>query len=106
MTHAILGAHGWAEWRPNPWRPNPCILGDPLKRGGKSQLASLPMTSWGHTAWRNYYGTPLFLGVAIKGDKIRSGFITHAFLGTRTWANCDVTTVFSGVPRKRGQNQK
>ena len=54
---------------------------------------------------RNYYETPAFSKVPIKGDKIRSDFITHDFSGARTSAELRNRCVLGGHQNK-GQNQK
>ena len=73
--------------------------------GDKSEVATSPLPSRGPRRGRNCYVTPAFSGVpnAKRGDKIRSGYLTPAFLGATRGRDCYVTPAFSGVPNaKRG----
>ena len=52
------------------------------------------------------YIAPAFSGVPSKGDKIRSGNITPAFLGAHKWAELLRNPCVLAGPKKSGQNQK
>ena len=49
--------------------------------------------------------TPAFSEVPNKADKIRSGYITPAFLGAHKWAEFLRNPCILGGPQQRGQNQ-
>ena len=71
---------------------HPCLFGGPQEGGN----ATSPLCSWGSTSGRKCYIAPAFLGVPIKGDKIRKGYITPAFWGPTRGRKCYVTLAFSG----------
>ena len=52
------------------------------------------------------YVTPAFSGVPIKGDKIKGGYSTPAFLGAHEWAEVLRNPCVLGGPYERGENQK
>ena len=56
--------------------------------GRKSEVATSRLPSRGATSGRNCYVTPAFSGVpnAKRGEKVRSGYLTHALSGAHKWA--------------------
>ena len=103
------------------WLPHPCLLGGPQvggiatkplhSRGSphketKSKVASSPLPSRGPTSGWKCYITPAFSGVPKQGDKIKSGYLTHAFLGAHKWAELLQNPCILGNLLTRGQNQK
>ena len=63
-------------------------------------MATSPLPFQGAKSGRNCFVTPAFSGVPNKGDKIRSGYITHAFSGAQKWAELLRNTGVLGVPNK------
>ena len=63
-------------------------------------MATSPLPSWGPTSSQNCYVTPAFSGVPRRGDKIKNGHLTPAFLGPTSRRNCYVGPAFCGVPRR------
>ena len=54
----------------------------------------------------NCYVTRAFSGFPMKGNKMKSGYITPAFLGAHKWAEVPPNPCILGGPHKREQNQK
>ena len=65
------------------WLPHPCLLGGP-KEGG------------------NAMSPPLLGDPQTKGDKIRSGSLTHAFSGAHKWAEMLHHPCILGIPKTKG----
>ena len=63
-------------------------------------MAASPLPSRGSEIRRNCNVTLAFSGIPRRRDKIRNGYIIHAFSGARIGENCYVTPSFSGVPRE------
>ena len=101
ITPAFSGAHKWAEVL-----HNPCVLRGCQNRAAKSEVATSPLPSRGPTSGQNCYVILAFLGVANKGEKIRSDYITLALSGAQKWAELLRHPCVLGGPQKRGQNQK
>ena len=55
---------------------------------------------------RKCYITPLFSAVSIKGNKIGSGYTTHAFSGAQKRAGLLHNPCVLGGLHQRGQSQK
>ena len=92
---------------------HPCILGDPQHRATKSEVATSSLPSRGSKRGRKCYVTPAFLGIPNKGDqnqkwsptkgnKIRSGYLTLAFLGAQKRAEMLCHPCILGDPQQRG----
>ena len=106
------------------WVPHPCLLGgpqvggnatssldtrgSPKHRGTKLEVGTSPLPSRGPTSGRKCYVTPTYSGILkTKGDKIRSGYLTPAFLQADKWAEMLRHAYILGDPQnKGGQNQK
>ena len=99
-TPAFSWVRKWAEVL-----RNPCILRGSRNKGTKSKLAASRLPSWGPTSGWKCYVTPAFSGVPKKGDKIRSGCLTLAFLEANMWADLLRNICVLGGPQTRGQNQ-
>ena len=97
----LLGAHNREEVL-----RNPTLLGGGHQRGTKSEVAISPLPSPGPKRGRNCYVTLAFSRPPNKGDKIRSGYLTLAFLETRKMAGMLCNPWILGGPQQRGQNQK
>ena len=69
-------------------------------------MATSPMPSWEPKRDRNGYLTPPFSGVPDKGGKIRSGYLTRAFVGAHKRAELLHNPYSLGGPQQGGQNQK
>ena len=85
--------------------------GSPKPSAGRNQeLAASPVPSRGPKRGRNCYVTPAFTGVpdAKRGDKIRSGHLTHAFPGALDRAESLRNPCILGGPLRqaRGKNQE
>ena len=72
ITPTFAGAHKWAESLRS-WGS--------LEVATKSDVGASPLPSQGHTSRHNCYVTPAASGVPRRGDKIRSGCTTCAFMG-------------------------
>ena len=69
-------------------------------------MATSPLPSRGPTRGRKCYVTPPFSGVPIKADRIKSGYLTLAFLGAHMRAEVLHNPCVLEGPHQRGQNQK
>ena len=81
---------------------NPCILGVPQQRGTKSEPPTSPQRYRHAKGGRKCYVTPAFLGIPNKGDEIRMGHLTPAFLGAQKWAELLCDPCILGGPQQRG----
>ena len=103
------------------WLHHPCLLWGsqeggiapyPLRsrgsppNGTKLEVATSLQPSWGPARGRNCYMTHVFSAVPIKGDKIRSGYITFAFSGDHKRAQVLHNSCILCSPRQRPQHQK
>ena len=73
--------------------------------GTKSEVATAPLPSWGPSKGRKWYVTPVFSGFpnTKRGVKIRSGYLTPAFLGALKRAKLLRNPCVLGFPKaKRG----
>ena len=73
-------------------------------------MATSPLPSWGPKRGRDCGATSAFSGVrdAKHGEKIRSGYLTPAFLGAQNGAGSRRNPCTLGDPQHqaRGENQK
>ena len=73
-------------------------------------MATTPLPSLGPKRGGNCYVTPTFTGIpnAKRGKKIRSGYLTRAFLGAQKRAELLRNPCILGDPQRqaRGENQK
>ena len=71
-------------------------------------MATSPLPSWGPKRGRDCYVTPAFSGVPeVKhGEKIRSGYLTPAFLGAQKGAGslCNLCILGDPQHQARGEN--
>ena len=66
-------------------------------------MATSPLPSRGPKKGRDCGVGPAFSGVpnTKHGEKIRSGYLTPAFLGPKKGRDCYVTPAFSGIPNTK-----
>ena len=68
-------------------------------------MGASPLPSRGPKSGRRCYITPAFSGVPNKGDKIRIGCLTPAFLEARKRVEMPHNPLILGGPQQRAQNQ-
>ena len=96
----LLGARKWAELL-----RNPCVLGAPLQKGTKLELATSPVPSRGPKKGRNCCTTPTFRGIRQKKGTNQNWLHHPYLLGARKWAELLRNPYVLGGPQRRGQNQ-
>ena len=73
-------------------------------------MATSPLPSWGPKRGRDCYVTPAFSGIpnTKQGEKIKSGYLTPAFLGAQKGAGLLRNPCILGDPQHQaqGENQK
>ena len=116
----LKGPQRQARGHNQKWLPQRCLLGGPKEggiatqavrslgsptKGTKSELATSPLPSRGPKRGQNCYATPAFSGVRNKGDKIKTGYLTAAFLGAQKRVALLRKPCVLWGPQQMGQNQ-
>ena len=68
-------------------------------------MATQPLLSWGPKNEWNCKVATAFFRITNKGDKLKSGSLTRAFLGAQTWAELLRNLCVLWVPEKRTKSK-